>query len=323
MDITLEKKDEVYYRLNIQPNPNENGTNFRKKLVTKLLLEGKALSVFQKKYGEKVDFQYLAKSYETNSKILEAKEFKNVVLEDDEKNSFEFIRSFKLKDGECIYFTLFNNDILSATQKYKEKISELIDVAEKSYKSSNINKWRLKKPGGQPKIIDAETGKEIDYTEYKKKITDGLLSDEESIVLLSEAFELTLLNEKKTKDTSDLLKLFDECGNKVAMIFNIALDFITFSCNPIMKCIEDAYNGALILEKDFLKGEHFQFNRFMMQHIDITTLGTSLDKLTSIGFSFNQICVLLGLHEIDEDWANEHHITKNYADVKGGVEEDE
>ena len=147
-----------------------------------------------------------------------------------------------------------------------------------------------------------------------------------------------LLNKDKTKDLSDHEKQVKEIGDKTAMIFNIPLDvfygnkteksngnndFITFSCNPIMRSIEDTLNGGLIAEKDFIKGERIKFNRFCMQHLDITSLGTSLDKLTAIGFSFNQICRMINLPEVDEEWANEHHVTKNYADVKGGVEDGE
>ena len=186
-------------------------------------------------------------------------------------------------------------------------------------------------------MIDAETGEQVTYEKYKEKITAGLFDEEESVLLLSEIFDLYLLNKDKNKDLSDHEKEVKEIGDKVAMMFDIPTDvfygnkteksngnndFITFACNPIMKSIEDTYNGGLIDEEDFIKGEQIRFNRFCMQHLDITSLGTSLDKLTSIGFSFNQLCRILNLPEVDEDWANEHHVTKNYADVKGGAKED-
>ena len=234
--------------------------------------------------------------------------------------------------------TYENKEIKNAINNFKNFSSKLLNITDKAYKSSNVNKWRLKNPGGQPTMIDAETGKEISYSDYKDKITEGLLDDDESIILLSEIFDLTLLNKDKSKDLSDHEKLVQEIGNKTAMIFNIPLDvfygtkteksngnndFITMSCNPVMNCIEDTYNGGLIEEDKFIKGEQIRFNRFCMQHLDITSLGTSLDKLTSIGFSFNQLCRILNLPEVDEDWANEHHVTKNYADVKGGAKENE
>lgn len=42
-------KNAIYYRLNIKPNLIETGTNFKYKLVSKLLLDGKALVITAKK----------------------------------------------------------------------------------------------------------------------------------------------------------------------------------------------------------------------------------------------------------------------------------
>lgn len=334
---TAEKKDNVYYRLNIKPNVNENGTNLKNKLVKELLTKGKALIVFDKKRNLKVDYMFLAKTYDCSNNIIDGKIFKNVYIEDEEGNSHTFKRDFKIEKGECLYFTYKNDKVKNAIEKFNKTSGKLLNIIDKAYKTANVNKWRLKNPGGQPTMIDAETGQQISYEEYKKKITEGLFSDEESILLLSEIFDLYLLNNDKTKDLSDHEKEVKEVGDKTAMLFDIPLDvfygtkteksngnndFITFSCNPIMKSIEDTYNGGLIDEEDFIKGEQIRFNRFCMQHLDITSLGTSLDKLTSIGFSFNQLCRILNLPEVDEDWANEHHVTKNYADVKGGAKED-
>lgn len=334
---TEEKKDNVYYRLNIKPNVNENGTNLKNKLVKELLTKGRALIVFDKKRNLKVDYMFLAKTYDCTNNVIDGKIFKNVYIEDEEGNSYDFKREFKIEKGECLYFTYKNDKVRNAIEKFNKTSGKLLNIIDKAYKTANVNKWRLKNPGGQPTMIDAETGKQISYEDYKKKITGGLFSDEESILLLSEIFDLYLLNKDNSKDLSDHEKEVKEIGDKTAMLFDIPLDvfygtkteksngnndFITFACNPIMKSIEDTYNGGLIDEKDFINGEQIRFNRFCMQHLDITSLGTSLDKLTSIGFSFNQLCRILNLPEVDEDWANEHHVTKNYANVKGGAKED-
>lgn len=334
---TEEKRDKVYYRLNVKPNVNENGTNLKNKLVQQLLMQGKALIIFEKKRNLPVHYMFLAKTYECNDNVIDGKIFKNVVVEDEEGNIHQFTREFKLEKGDCLYFTYKNEKTRLALEKFKTTSAKLLKVVDRAYKTANVNKWRLKNPGGQPTMIDMETGKETTYAKYKEKITEGLFDEEESVLLLSQVFDLFLLNKDKTKDLSDHEKQVKEIGDKIAMLFDIPLDvfygtkteksngnndLITFACNPVMKSIEDTYNGGLIDEEDFINGEQIRFNRFCMQHLDITSLGTSLDKLTSIGFSFNQLCRILNLPEVDEDWANEHHVTKNYADVKGGAKED-
>ena len=39
------------------------------------------------------------------------------------------------------------------------------------------------------------------------------------------------------------------------------------------------------------------------------------------GFSRNEINKFLKLPHIDEEWADQHNLTKNYGNVKGGAEE--
>lgn len=334
------KKDNVYYRLNVKPNINENGTDFKNRLVKKLLTKGKALIILEKSAKTSTHFMFIAQDdYDCDSEIIKGKTFKNVSIADEENNQKELKgKTYKSGNGECIYITYENKEAKTGLDSFKTKAEKILQIAEKAYKSANVNKWRLTNSGAQPSMIDSETGEEISYEEYSKKITNGLLDEEESIVLLSKIFDLYLLNKDKSKDLSDREKAIKDIGDKVAMMYDIPLDvfygskteksngnndFITFSCNPIMKTIEDSLTGELIGETDFVKGERILFNRFCMQHIDITTLGTSFDKLRSNGFSFNQICAMINMPEIDEPWANEHYITKNYADVKGGAKEDE
>lgn len=46
-------------------------------------------------------------------------------------------------------------------------------------------------------------------------------------------------------------------------------------------------------------------------------MATSLDKLFAIaGYSINDVLEELGKNPINEDWANERYITKNYQKAK-------
>ena len=163
---TEEKKDNVYYRLNIKPNVNENGTNLKNKLVKTLLTEGKALIVFEKKRNLKVDYMFLAKTYDCSNNVIDGKVFKNVCIEDEEGNSHTFKRDFKLEKGECLYFTYKNEKVKKAMQKFKTTSSKLLKIIDKAYKTANVNKWRLKNPGGQPTMISQ---KGFTYGKHKGK----------------------------------------------------------------------------------------------------------------------------------------------------------
>jgi HK97 family phage portal protein len=326
-----EKIDDIYYRLNVRANPNEEGSSFFYRVISKLLKDQEALIVRSKPIGESVDYLYLADTFEQSKDIMNPKKYSQVTLTDLKGNSLPLDKIF---DGEdVIHLTLGNSQIKKVIDDFYTDYGILLKIASKSYKSSNTKKWRLKLPGGQPAMIDPVTKEQITYEDYKKKIGKGLFDDEEAIVMLSEQFGLELLNEGDGKTSEDYRKMIREICELIAMAFGIPLDvffgsktdkstgtndFITFAVAPVLEILEDGFNAKLIEKKDYLKGERIMIDKFSMKHFDIMDVASSLDKLTGIGFSFNQLCGFMGLPIIDEDWANNHNLTKNYSNVKGG-----
>ena len=324
--------DEIYYRLNVRVNPNEEASSFFYRVVSKLLKEQEALIITSKAEYEKTAYLYLADSFEVSKDIMRGKIYSKVVLKDLQGNEIKLDKTFDVND--VIHLTLGNSKIKQTIDNFYSEYGKLLGIAFQSYATTNTRKWRLKFPGGQPAIKDPKTGELITYEEYKKKIAKGLFDDEEAIVLLSEQFDLTLLGEGKEKTSEDYIKMTKKMYDDVAMSFGIPLDvfygsktdkstgtddFITFAVAPILEIVEDGINAKLIKEDSYLKGERIVIDKFKMKHFDIMDVASSLDKLTGIGFSHNDLRGFLGLPIIDEDWANEHNLTKNYAKiVKGG-----
>ena len=237
---------------------------------------------------------------------------------------------------DSIYYSLKNNKLITASENFKLNTSKILKAAQKSYINSNTPKWRLGIPGNQPKMLDPSTNEPIDYTKYKQKITEGINSEEEAIVMLSQQFELLNLNKENNKKADDLSNIIKTIGDAVAQKWNIPLDifygsktekstgnndFITFSVSPYFELIEDGFNTTLVGEKDYLKGEYISFNKFSITHKDIIDSANGIDKLIGDGFSRNEINELLGLPRIDEAWADEHNLTKNYGKIQGGEKE--
>lgn len=328
-----ETKQDLYWTLNLQPNYNENGTTFIYKLVTKLLTEKTALVLINK--TSKINLLYVADEYNASKSILHEKTFNNIVVSDNEGNTLPLDKTYN--SNNSIYYSLKNTELATASENFKINIGKVLKATQNSFVRANTGKWRLKNPGKQPALMDIETNKPMSYEEYKTKITEGLLSEEEAIVLLSEQFDLINLNKDCKKELTDFETLFVRIGSTVAQNWNIPLDvffgnrtekstgnsdFITFAVDPYFEIIEDGFNVSLVGKEDFLKGEYVQFNRTNIVHKDVLDCGTGIDKLTANRFSRNEINKLLKLPQIDEDWADEHSITKNYGKVKGGVEGD-
>lgn len=329
-----ENKGDLYWTLNVQPNYNETGTKFIYKLVTKLLTEKTALVLINK--ASTTNLLYVADSYIASNKILTEKTFSNITIEDDEGNSIPVRKTYS--SSNTIYYSLKNSKLKTASENFKVNMTKLLKASQNSFIKLNIPKWKLKIPGQQPALKDAKTGKIISYDDYKEKVTEGLTSEEEAIVLLSEAFDLENLNQNSNKNLTDFENVFKKIGDTVAQNWNIPLDvfygsktekstgtddFITMCVDLYFELLEDGFNSSLVGKEDFLKGEYIKFNRLNINHKDLIDKASGWDKLISNGFSFNQLSKFLGLPTINEDWANEHYITKNYANVKGGAEDEE
>ena len=138
-------KNAIYYRLNIKPNLIETGTNFKYKLVSKLLLDGKALVITAKKEKDGIESFFLADSYEASKEIMKIKTFSNVQISDDESNTLSMNAKYVLGNN-AMYFVFNNAEINKASQTFKNEISKMQDIADKVYKMSKVPKWRLKTP---------------------------------------------------------------------------------------------------------------------------------------------------------------------------------
>lgn len=326
-----ENRGELYWTLNIQPNYIETGTKFIYKLLTKLLIDGTALILINQLSNK--NLLYVAETYSSNNKILTGKTFSNITVEDDEGNSINLNKIYD--SNNTIYYSLKNSGLKTASENFKINTAKLLKASQKSFIKSNTTKWKLKSPGPQFALKDAETNEVITREAYKEKMTEGLMSDEDAIVLLSEYFNLENLTQNNSKSLTDYEGIFKKIGDTVAQKWNIPLDifyasktekstgtddFVTMALDIYFELLEDGFNSSLVGKQDYLKGEYVKFNRLNINHRDLIDKASGWDKLISNGFSFNQLSKFLGLPTIDEDWANEHYITKNYANVKGGAE---
>lgn len=328
-----EVKGEIYYKLNVQPNKNEQGTSFFYRVITNLLHNTEILIL------EINHNLYISTDWVTDQAVLREKTYSNIQIIDEEDNVLLLNRTFSAH--EVIHLSVKEKKITECINEYFKEFGTLLDVSYNQFINKNTSKWRLGFNGSQPVIKDAETKKEISYDEYVSKITDGLFGEEDKVILLSEQFNLQDLMAGKEISASKFLELEEKAENEVAKAFSIPLDmfhgnktdkstsstdFFTFAIIPILQILEDGLNARIIPKNDYLKGEYIAFNRWNMKHMDIIEASSGMDKLFSNGFSHNEICGFLNVPKLNEKWADEHYITKNYDlaenSLKGG-EKDE
>lgn len=320
-----DRSDEIYYKLNIKPNKNEAATSFFYMVVCSLLRDDKALLITDKEQ------LYFSRNFNVTDFVTKENEYSNIEVENTSGNTETLSKTFP--ERNVINLHLGNSQIKQTLDNYFNEYEKFINASSLNFRLSNIPKFRLGFPGGQPSMRDPITKEEITYDKYKEKITDGLFSSEEALILLSDNFNIERINGDKVQNSEDYRNLLKKWSDDVAMAFNIPLDvfygsktdkstgtndFITFAIDPIIEIIEDNLNAKLIKKEDYLKGEKFVINKLNIKHFDIFDVAGPIDKLSANGFSHNDNRGFLGLPTVPETWADEHRFTKNYADTKGG-----
>jgi HK97 family phage portal protein len=141
--------------------------------------------------------------------------------------------------------------------------------------------------------------------------------------------------EKKTyssESTRDIRALIDDVSDFTAKAFAIppallrgdvqgtkdALDnFLTFCIDPLVDMLQEEINRKRSGREAFLAGTYVQIDTKAIKHVDLLSVATSIDKLIGSGaFCINDIRKVCGEPEINEPWANQHWMTKNFASVE-------
>lgn len=321
-------KEEIYYKLNVKPNHNDYGYKFWYNVWSKYFYDGEVL-LFELNHK-----LYYADDFKVNNNVVLEKEFYNISMLSENNLVYRINRVFKA--SEVIHLKLSNKSIKDCLDSYYCDIGELISIASNHYISNNVSKWLLGIPTMQQPLRDPKTQKEITYEDYKNKVVGSLFSKKDSVTMLSKHFSLDSLSSNKSVSSEDFKSLKKDWEESIADSFLIPRDiyfgnkteksssdddFLTYAIKPHLKLLEAGLNSIIVKKENYLKGEKIKADIYSIKVHDIIGNANSLDKLYADGFSHNNILEFLGLEPIDEEWANEHRITKNYSDdvsAKGG-----
>lgn len=310
-------KDEEWYRWNVQPNINQSANQFWSKLIYYLYNYNEALVITR---GNEL---YVADSYVKNEDYAFFEHtFTGVTI-----NGYALNKTYKM--SEVFYFELNNRNIRNYLNGTLQLYSELINAAYSSYLVANGNKGVLK--------INQFAENSEDFTEQFNQLLNEdfkiFFSNANAVLPLYEGFEYSQLDNKGTQSTTrDFKALLDDVISMTANAFNVpssiangtvqdtskAIDeFLTFCIDPLIEMLTDEMNRKSFSPYQIINGYYFKFNTLAIKHIDILDIANAIDKLLSSGFTcINDLRVLIGLDPIDEEWANQFFMTKNYAPIE-------
>lgn len=348
----------VWYQLNVEPNQNQNAADFWNKVIEQMVMnEEGALIVQDSMTGELL----AADSFTVKKYAFKPNSYAYVLI-----NGYTIQHSFSEKEVMHLrlnnskikaifdgiyseYSTFLDGAIRNYNRSNAIKYALNIDATFDQLK----NKPVLDEDGNQV-IKDG-----LPLTEYDDVIDDmfenrlkPVFSEKDSVTPLESGLGLSDLNatgnskssgSAANKTTRDISAMVDDIINMAADAFAIPRgllkgdtadvnsmtdNFISLCINPIAEQIEDEINRKLYGKDNVLKHTYCRVKTEHIRNSDITKLATSAELMSRIGaWSLNDILAFIGEESINEDWADKHIMSKNYALIedalKGGENNEE
>lgn len=332
-DILLQTKSDqkrkLEYRLNIQPNDNENGTYFWTKVVKTLLREEEAVII---RMGKKY---YRVSTWSTNDTVLSGRIYRDIMIENARK-TYKLNKTFLA--SEVIHLRYENARVRLLLNTVVEQYDKTLNSINAMMRMANSPKFKLKIDAPGAYLVEAgENGKEgKKYTreQYAEKIKKLLDTEELTVLAESQGVLLESMDIKTSVKAEELSKVANEINNTVAAAYDIpeavfqgniteksdaTNEFITYAVGSIAEVINDELTAKLVGADDYAnKKEKVLVWLARFKHVDVVDNASNLDKLRSDGWSFDEIREMVGYPILDTDFSNARALTKNYSTGEEG-----
>ena len=317
-----EKKADEYYLWNVEPNVNQNSSEFIQDFVSKLLYRNEVLIV-------EVNGQLLiADSFTPKGFALFPATFSDVTVTHFD-DSYTFDKSFSMAD--VLYFRLNDQNIRALLSGLISGYSELLDMAVGKYKRAGgrkgiakVNKIATGDPKGKEQVDDL----------FKKQFK-SYFSSENAVVTLPNGVEYTEItgegSKKSTSEVNDIASITKEAISRVAQAFRIppALlqgdiadvgklvdELLTFCIDPLADLIQTEINRKRYGKVAYLAGTYLRIDTTCIKHIDVFDVAQAVDKLISDRvYNVDEIRKKLGDVPLNTWWSKQYVMTKNLEPV--------
>ena len=308
-------KAREYWAWNSEPNPNQSREAFFQSLVGQLYQSQEALIV-ETRGGAR----YVADAFSV-TRSLSGDIYRDIIVR-----------------GESVPGVFCSDDVIHLEidgERIRRVLTAIAAAEGQLMKSAATGFMRRQGVRGVLKIDDTaeaeedfeETYSDLVNTKFRKYFT----SDSAVLPMFSGYEYKENPPPSNPGDTRDMRHLMDDVVELTAQAFGSPVSivtgksvtaadfntFMTFNVLPIVRMIAGEINRKVFGHDLVSAGTYVVANCAGVRYIDLFDVANPIDKLIgSGGFCVNDIRVRLGLDVIDEPWAWQHWMTKNYSSVE-------
>ena len=312
-----EVKNELYYMLNVSPNPNQSSSQFLNAFVTRYYRKGEVL-VFP---DSKRSYLYVADGFSVDEKPFSENIFSSISIEN------ETLRR-KYKASDVFYFKLDDVQIKRLIDGAFDQYSMVMQSAIDGFLRRNGKKYKL--------VLDQYKAGDPAFAEiYEKVLKKQLKAFVDNANAVYPQFKGTDLQEFDKNasgqygSSADVIAIRKEMFDVVAQAFKIPLSmmygnitnindminmFLTFTIDPLADMIGEEITRKMYPFSEWKKGNYVKVDTSCISHVDILDVADKVDKAISSGV----VCVdemrkRLDMAELGDEFGKKHFVTKNYS----------
>lgn len=313
-----EVRGDDWYLWNVKPNVNQTSTQFWTEVIHRLYYDREVLIIPFKNQ------LIIADGYSKTENAIAPTYFTGIT-----RAGFSFIKEYNTENA--IYLTL---DKSVNTGGLMNSLGNVLDNLLKVTCTHYYNE------GGEHGALYYDTaniGSKEDEEAFNKLLNDDFdayFKSKNAVLPLYDGMKYESLSKsssQKSSYMSDMSTIVKEAYTRMAQalrvppalllgevtdVTGVVKDLLTFAVDPLLDSITEASN-AVMYGKKMLDGNYLIADSSCIEHIDIFSAGSNIDKIHSNSIlSVNEIRRKVGEPRIDEAWADNYVQTKNYGAVE-------
>lgn len=312
-----EVKNELYYMLNVNPNPNQSSSQFLNALVTRYYRNGEVL-VYPDIRKNRL---YVADGFSMEEKPLSENIFSTISIENE-----TLTRKYKASD--VFYFRLDDVQIKRLIDGAFEQYSTVMQAAIDGFIRRNGKKYKLVLD--QYKAGDPEFQKI--YNDYLKKQLETFVNASNAVYPQFKNQDLQEFDKSAAVNyggSADVIAIRKEMFDVVAQAFKIPLSmmygnitnindminmFLTFTIDPLADMLSEEITRKMFPFKDWKKGNYVKCDTSSISHVDILDVADKVMNAIGSGVvSIDEVRSRIDMPPLDNDLGKHHFVTRNYA----------
>lgn len=310
--------------LNVKANRNQNAAEWKHELVSRLLLTGEVLCV-QLSDGQRI----IAEGFSKEDRTL-----------------YDSIFTQVSRDGLTLTRTYYSGDVIYMQSPANAKRAWFQTVMAGYERLMRSSADRFVNADGERGILtisalaQGDNNFESKFNDLMNNYFKGYFKSKNAVLPLYEGYSYDVKNTSRTgaytNDLSAVKTLADEAVGRAAQLFGIPPSYIrgdaagiedtmiaalTNCIKPLAGQISAELTAKLFTVDEIAGGSRITVDTGGVIFRDPIASAERLSELYGAGWSRNEINRLLGQPRINEGWADEHFVTRNYGEINSVIAE--